>query len=67
MLHNLVIAIGGTVGLMVVWIAIQGLKRRSDPAFHAGDDVLACGDCARGSCSGCGGFREAAEMTPHKE
>ncbi|HEX5133203.1 MAG TPA: hypothetical protein VFX92_12045 [Candidatus Krumholzibacteria bacterium] len=67
MLHDLIIAIGGTVGLMVAWVAVQSLKRRSDPTFAAGDDVLACGDCTGGSCNGCSGFRAAADAVAHKE
>ena len=52
MLNHLLIAVGGIVGLMLAWLAVQGLKRRSDP-HHAGQDVLACHTCGVHTCTGC--------------
>lgn len=52
-LNHLLIAIAGTVGLALAWLAVQNLKRRSDPALGAGRDVLACHTCAAHSCVGC--------------
>ncbi len=50
MLNQLLIAVAGIVGLMLAWLAVQGLKRRSDPG---GGDVLSCGTCGAHSCAGC--------------
>jgi len=47
MLHQLLTAAGVITGLFAAWAAVQSLKRRTDPRFHAGDDVLAgCGTCS---------------------
>ncbi|HET6347621.1 MAG TPA: hypothetical protein VFH88_00920 [Candidatus Krumholzibacteria bacterium] len=47
MLHQLAKAVGVITGLFAFWVAVQALKRRSDPNYHRGDDVLAgCGTCA---------------------
>ncbi|HEU4365971.1 MAG TPA: hypothetical protein VFT13_10970 [Candidatus Krumholzibacteria bacterium] len=50
MLAHLLIAAAGIVGLMLAWLAVQSLKRRSDPD---GKDVLSCGTCGAHSCGGC--------------
>jgi len=50
MLNHLLSAIGGIVGLMLAWLAIQSLKHRSDPD---GDDVLSCSTCGAHACGGC--------------
>jgi hypothetical protein len=40
-------AVAVITGLMLGWVAVQALKRRSDPRFRPGDDVLAgCGTCS---------------------
>lgn len=53
MLQHFMIAIGGVSGLMLVWLAVQNLKRRSDPDMRDGEDVLFCGTCSAHSCGGC--------------
>lgn len=53
MLHQFMIAVGAVSGLMLVWLAVQNLKRRSDPDIGEGDDVLLCGACSSHSCGGC--------------
>ncbi len=54
MLVQLLIAVGLTIGLVAVWVAVQALVRRNSPEFAGGADVLACRMCAAdGSCS-CG-------------
>lgn len=44
------IAAGVVVGLMLALLAVQGLKRRSDPGA---DTVLSCGSCLTHACGGC--------------
>jgi len=57
MLYHLAIAVLGIVAMFAVWTAAQALKRRSDPRFGRGDDVLAgCGGCAGESM--CQAFEE---------
>jgi hypothetical protein len=47
MLYHVAIAAVGIAGLFAMWTAVQNLKRRSDPRFGKGDDVMAgCGSCA---------------------
>jgi hypothetical protein len=47
MLYHFVIAVLGITGLFGGWVAVQALKRRSDPRFGSRDDVMAgCGSCA---------------------
>lgn len=53
MLHQLLVAAGAIVGLMLAWLAVQSLKRRSDPSIAEGEDVLLCGTCGANSCGGC--------------
>jgi Na+-translocating ferredoxin:NAD+ oxidoreductase RNF subunit RnfB len=53
MLHQLLVAAGAIVGLMLAWLAVQSLKRRSDPSIAKGEDVLLCGTCGANSCGGC--------------
>jgi hypothetical protein len=49
MLYHLGVAFAGIGVLMGGWVLVQALKRRSDPRFHPGDDVLAgCGACSMG-------------------
>lgn len=50
MLNHLLVAVVVIVGLMLAWLAVQSLKRRSDPD---GGDVLSCGTCGAHSCGGC--------------
>ncbi len=51
MLKSLFIAIGGIVGLMLVWVAIQALWRKTfSDDYTTDDDVLA----GRRSCGNCG-------------
>ena len=50
MLSHLLIAVAAIVGLMFTWLAVQGLKHRSDPG---GETVLDCGTCGAHSCGGC--------------
>jgi hypothetical protein len=64
MFYHLLIAVLGTAGLLGAWVAVQSLKRRSDPRLGAGDDVLACGGCGSGHCS-CGAMVDAAEGVDH--
>ncbi len=67
MIYHLLVAVGGVVGLMTAWLAVQSLKRRSDPDLRAGDDVLACATCGLESCLGCRGLRGAAGHPAHRE
>ena len=60
MLHQMLIAVAAIVGLMLAWLAIQTLKRRSDPE---GKDVLSCGTCGAHSCAGCA--LDHPEVVPH--
>jgi hypothetical protein len=60
MIHHLLVSGVAVAGLMLAWIAVQGLKRRTDPDLHHGDDVLACATCGRESCLGCRGLRSSA-------
>jgi hypothetical protein len=62
MLNHLISAVGGIVGLMLVWLAIQTLKHRSDPD---GDDVLSCGTCGAHSCAGCA--LDHADVVPRRK
>jgi hypothetical protein len=49
MLQQLATAVAVITGLFSAWAAVQALKRRTDPRFKRGDDVLAgCGTCAIG-------------------
>jgi len=53
MFYHLLIAVGGVVGLVLVWAGVQAIVRRESP--EAGDsDVLACRSCdpdRRAHCS----------------
>lgn len=62
MLYHVVIAVLGTAGLLIGWVAVQNLKRHSDPHIGKSDDVLASGGCGSGQCS-CGAMVSAAECT----
>lgn len=53
MLAHLLTASGVIVGLMLAWLAVQVLKRRSDPDIREDEDVLLCGTCGANSCGGC--------------
>ena len=54
MLVQLLVAVGLTIGLVTVWVAVQALVRRNSPEFASGADGLACRVCAAdGNCS-CG-------------
>ena len=47
MFEHLAKATSVIVGLFLMWTAVQALKRRSDPRYKRGDDVLAgCGTCS---------------------
>jgi hypothetical protein len=49
MLYHLGVAFAGIGVLMGGWVLAQALKRRSDPRFRPGDDVLAgCDACTMG-------------------
>ena len=50
MIQSLIIGIGGIVGLMLLWIVIQSLWRRTFRENIADDDVLA----GRTKCANCG-------------
>jgi len=63
MLYHLVVGILGTAGLLGGWMAVQGLKRRSDPSIPPGADVLACGRCGEEHACACAAMIEAAERT----
>jgi hypothetical protein len=52
MLYHLLVGAVGTAVLLGVWVAVQSLKRRSDPNIPEGEDVLACGlSCGESACS----------------
>jgi hypothetical protein len=56
--YHLLIAVGGVVALVGVWIAVQNLVRRESPELPETADVMACGMCGpNGECY-CG-LREA--------
>jgi hypothetical protein len=50
MIAHLLTATAVLVGLMLVLLAVQSLKRRSDPDANT---VLSCGSCVTHSCFGC--------------
>jgi len=50
MIVHLLTAAAVLVGLMLTLLAVQSLKRRSDPGA---DTVLSCGSCVTHSCGGC--------------
>jgi hypothetical protein len=50
MIKSLVIAIGGIIGLMMVWIIVQSLWRKIFAEHISDEDVLA----ERRSCGNCG-------------
>ena len=60
MLYHLAIAFGGIALLMGTWVTVQALKRRSDPRYGPGDDVLAgCDACTMGDvCPTAGADRD---------
>ena len=64
-LNHLLVAIGGVVGLMLAWLAVQSLKRRSDPSIGADEDVLFCGTCGANSCGGC--LLEHSDTAPARQ
>jgi hypothetical protein len=49
MIESLLIGIGGIVGLMVLWVVVQGWWRKTFREHVVDDDVLAgrtkCGNC----------------------
>ena len=49
MLHSLLIAIGGIVGLMFVWLLVQNLWKKTFADYVSEEDALAdrskCGNC----------------------
>jgi len=67
MVYHLLVATGGMIGLVIAWVAVQGLKRRTDPELGAGDDVLACAACGSESCLGCRGLRGATGEAARRE
>jgi hypothetical protein len=49
MIQSLLVAIGGIVGLMLVWVLIQLLWKKTFKAYLSDEDVLA----DRSSCANC--------------
>lgn len=50
MLHNLVIAASGVIALVMGWVVVQSMVRRTSPHMDDGTDVLQCGLCSEGGC-----------------
>lgn len=50
MINSLIIAVGGIVSLMIAWIAVQSIWRKTFSDHISDDDVLV----GRTSCSNCG-------------
>lgn len=61
MLYHLLVGVVGTAALLGGWMAVQSLKRRSDPSLSRDEDVLACGRCAGEHACGCAAMIEAAD------
>ncbi len=50
MLESLIIAVGGIIAMMTLWVIVQTLWRRTFAEYLSDEDVLA----DRRSCSNCG-------------
>lgn len=50
MIESFIIAVGGIIAMMTVWVIVQMLWRRTFAEYLSDDDVLA----DRRSCSNCG-------------
>jgi hypothetical protein len=50
MMNSVIIAIGGILGIMIVWIAVQALWRKVFAEYISDEDVMA----GRTSCGNCG-------------